>query len=218
MSPGTLIAFFSKRTDARQSLWALSKKGYKQAAVLHRLPGGDISITDLYTWFRLFGILASVTVFALLVPLFEKSGTLDLLTRQGYPLHTLILSGAIIGLVFGICWFRRLKYGIEPRVLDRYVHCLLPEESALVLQGAVDAMKLPMSLIRDESESLPTIFVLHPSREHRDTVRQLDETLSDDFPLWNVIEDFDYDQLFRTELEAYKQRHADDQPEEAPAT
>ncbi len=55
-------------------------------------------------------------------------------------------------------------------------------------------------------------------KQYREVLDQLDETLSDDFPLWDIIEDFDYDRAFHTELEDYKQRHPDDQPEEAPAT
>ena len=55
-------------------------------------------------------------------------------------------------------------------------------------------------------------------KQYREVLDQLDETLGDDFPLWDVIENFDGDQAFRTELEAYKQRHENDQPQETPAT
>jgi hypothetical protein len=42
--------------------------------------------------------------------------------------------------------------------------------------------------------------------EYRDVLDQLDESIGDDFPLWDVIEQFDNEQKFQEELAAHKQR------------
>jgi hypothetical protein len=55
-------------------------------------------------------------------------------------------------------------------------------------------------------------------KQYREVLDQLDETLSDDFPLWDVVEGFDTDQNFTSELEAHKQRHPDKKPQEQPTT
>ena len=43
-------------------------------------------------------------------------------------------------------------------------------------------------------------------KEYFKILDQLDETFADDFPLWDVIENFDTDRLFENELRAYQER------------
>jgi cyclic beta-1,2-glucan synthetase len=178
LTSGTLIGFFTKQADARSSLWALNKNGYRRAAILHRSPGGEIHIFDCFTLTRAIGLLASILFASLIAYLLNLTGFIQLLFARQLPLHTIILTGAIIGTFTGLVWIRRSKFGIETKILDNYIHCLMPDESALILEAPVDAMKLPMTIIRDKSESLPTIFVLHPIREHRVTAREHRNELS----------------------------------------
>jgi len=177
---GILISFFQNRSDARKCLWALNKKGFRRAAVLHRSSGGNIDILDCFKWTRIIGLLA-LTLGSGLVALFTDIGKLDLrLFGEDLPLHTLIVSGSIIGITLGLAWLKRSRFGIATRIIDQYVHSLMPDEAALILQAPVDAMKSPMAIIRDKSETLPTIFILHPGREHRGASRDLAGPLSDD--------------------------------------
>ena len=41
---------------------------------------------------------------------------------------------------------------------------------------------------------------------YRDLLDQLDETMGDDFPLWDIVERFDNEQKFQEELNARQQR------------
>ena len=43
-------------------------------------------------------------------------------------------------------------------------------------------------------------------KQYRDVLDQLDETIGDDFPLWDAIEQFDKEQVFKEELAAHKER------------
>jgi hypothetical protein len=53
-------------------------------------------------------------------------------------------------------------------------------------------------------------------KQYREVLDQLDEPLSDSFPLWDIIEHFDADQDFRADLDAYKLHHPDEkQPTES---
>jgi hypothetical protein len=56
-------------------------------------------------------------------------------------------------------------------------------------------------------------FVKH----YRDVLEQLDETLTDDFPLWEVLEDFDRESDFADEVAEHKKRQADTKPTTTPA-
>ncbi len=179
MPPGILIGFFPKRTDARRCLWELNKKGFRRTAVLHRLPGGGVDIFDCFSWTRICTLFFFILFLILALFLAERSGALHAIFGRALPLHTIILSGIAGGAAIGLGWVRRSRFGVERRVLDRYAHCLMPEESALIMQGPVDGMKLPMAVIRDKSESLPTIFVLHPTYEQREEARGLEKSMAD---------------------------------------
>jgi hypothetical protein len=52
-------------------------------------------------------------------------------------------------------------------------------------------------------------------KQYRDVLDQLDETIGDDFPLWDVVEQFDKEQLFKEELERHKERAAKAKPANA---
>lgn len=43
-------------------------------------------------------------------------------------------------------------------------------------------------------------------KQYRDVLDQLDETIGDDFPVWEVIEKFDKEQLFKEELDHHQER------------
>src|SRR5262249_4894750 len=49
-------------------------------------------------------------------------------------------------------------------------------------------------------------------KQYRDLLDQLDETIGDDFPLWDVIQQFDKEQLFKEELDRHLERTGKGKP------
>ena len=43
-------------------------------------------------------------------------------------------------------------------------------------------------------------------KQYRDVLDQLDETIGDDFPVWDVLEKFDKEQVFKDDLERHNER------------
>jgi hypothetical protein len=58
--------------------------------------------------------------------------------------------------------------------------------------------------------------ILEYVKRYRDVLDQLDETLDEDFPLWEVIEKFDREQDFTEELKRHQERQGTPEPVEAP--
>jgi hypothetical protein len=54
-------------------------------------------------------------------------------------------------------------------------------------------------------------------KQYRDLLDQLDETIGDDFPLWDVIQQFDKEQVFREELDRHLERTGKGKPAGADA-
>ena len=57
-----------------------------------------------------------------------------------------------------------------------------------------------------ESESSTADDLIRYILQYRDVLDQLDETIGDDFPLWDIVERFDNEQKLADELLAHKQR------------
>jgi hypothetical protein len=55
-------------------------------------------------------------------------------------------------------------------------------------------------------------------KHYRDVLDQLDETIGEDFPLWEVIEKFDREQNFVEELNVHRQRQTDEPGDPPPAS
>jgi hypothetical protein len=57
-----------------------------------------------------------------------------------------------------------------------------------------------------DEESTTGDDILDYIKDYRDVLDQLDETLGEDFPLWEVIEKFDREQDFAEEFQEHRQR------------
>ena len=64
-------------------------------------------------------------------------------------------------------------------------------------------MSSPRSSRRSDDRRRLVDYIKH----YRDVLDQLDETLGEDFPLWDVIEKFDREQDFAEELKAHRRKN-----------
>ncbi|MCK5571308.1 MAG: glycosyl transferase, partial [Bacteroidetes bacterium] len=166
MEAGILISYFARQSEARGALRQLARKGFRRAALVYKTADGDVHTRDPFLWRRalgvtlatiLFGSVAGVVSLVLPWPESILSGTLSTLTS--------ILAGGLLGALFSVVWIRRPKYGVDRRLLEDHARWLVSEESVLILQAPMGALRLPVAVLRESSEVPPAIFVLHPKRE-----------------------------------------------------
>ncbi len=74
--------------------------------------------------------------------------------------------------------WRKYIGGVNQAVLQRHARCLMPGESALVIQGSMEALLIPVNLLRERTALPPQLFILHPRRERRGEARGLAAKLS----------------------------------------
>ncbi len=75
--------------------------------------------------------------------------------------------------------------------------------------------EFPMAI---ESESSTGDDLIQYILQYRNVLDQMDEELSEAFPLWDVIERFDNEQKLQEELAAHKQRIGETPPAATPET
>jgi hypothetical protein len=68
-----------------------------------------------------------------------------------------------------------------------------------------------------ENESSTGDDLIQYILQYRNVLDQMDEELSEDFPLWDVIERFDNEQKLQEELATHKQRIGETKPDAQPA-
>ena len=173
MSASILAAYFVNNNDARGAIWELKRKGFYRAALMSKTVDGDVRISDRFPWRRtLWAILLAILFGGL-------AGIVSLLFHlPGEILAILTLAGGATGVLVGLAWIRRAKYGIEPRLLHDHARWLMSEETVLILQAPIETLQIPVTVLRESSDSPPAIFVLHPKRERRREVRSSSVMLS----------------------------------------
>jgi len=169
---GILIGYFPKHDEARKAVLELAKQDFRRAVLVHKAANGDVHITDIFRWRRAYGMtmiailcggLAGVVSFVL--------RWLGLLPRGIFFTPILFLSAIIIGGLPALLWLRRSRYGIEPEVMRDHIRRLMPGESVLILQAPVEALHHPVTLLLENTDIPPALFVMHPKRERRTEAR-----------------------------------------------
>ena len=168
MSLATLIGYFSTRDEARQALRELAAQGYRRTALVHKGMNGAVRRDDLFPWRRALGM-------ALAAGLCGAGAALVLLFTYGSqsfagPSLPASLAVAAAGALAAFL-LRRSRYDIAASMLREHGRRLLPGETVLILQAAVDSLLVPMALLRKGSDAPPALFVMHPKRERRTETR-----------------------------------------------
>jgi cyclic beta-1,2-glucan synthetase len=164
-SAGILVAYFTSEKDARQALWELEKRGFSRAALLHKSSDRAVRVRDTFFDLRFF----RVGLIALLFAALAVAAT-SFLPQAGIPLPAPLslpiaaAGAALAGILLGWITYPRSRFGIERRVLREQSQWLLSGESALLLQAPLHALREPQLIIRESSETQPTIFFLLPAR------------------------------------------------------
>jgi len=198
---GVLTAFFEVRDDAQGALRQLNREEFRSVALLHKIADGQVRI-QRGLWFYRFAatflplliLLALIAGPFLLVYFFFPTAFTDI------PTVLVLLLISIVGGLVGGFWIKRLRIDLDPTLLQRYSRSLLPGEFLLILQAPIDAMSLPVQIIRSQSDQLPSVFIKHPSREQRGTGRDAWEALSrEQIKERALYQAIDHEQLNRQE-------------------
>jgi cyclic beta-1,2-glucan synthetase len=165
MKTSTLIAYFAKRDEARESEKALWKKGYRRIAWVSKSVGGELRTRDPYfwrcTWRGLVAFLIGACFLSVVFPFF---GRLDWLPAWP-PLLIPILLGGVLGMLLSSGRFQRARFGVERALLENHARWLVPGETVLILQGPTEIMHIATAVMLEHAELPPKIFVLHPKRD-----------------------------------------------------
>jgi cyclic beta-1,2-glucan synthetase len=163
---GTLVGYFAIREEARRALRELGKRGFRRAALIYKGANGDIRKWDPFLQRRALWVVLSAVVAAGLAGI--ASTSLDwpgaMLARSLSSLVP-VMAGGLLGAVLAAVWMGRSKHGLARSLVEDHARWLVSEETALVLELSVEALQLPVAVLRESGEIPPAIFVLHPQSE-----------------------------------------------------
>ncbi len=162
---GLLLAYFAERHEARSAIRKLRSKGFRRAALVHKTVAGEVQIQDPFRWRRVFGTILTAVLFGglsgLALLLLERP--LPLL-NQSLALPVFLLAGGLLGTFCGALWWRRAKFGVEQELLASQRRWLMSGETVLILQSAMESLRVPVAELRESGEIPPAVFILHPRR------------------------------------------------------
>ncbi|HVP57156.1 MAG TPA: glycosyl transferase, partial [bacterium] len=166
MREGTLVGYFAKREEARRALRELGKRGFHRAALIYKGTAGEIHTWDPFLWRRaLWVALAALAAAGLAGIAFAVlRGRARVLAWTPSSLVS-ILAGCLIGAVLAALWMRRSKYGVARSLLRDHARWLVAEEAVIVVEIPIEAVRLPVAVLRESAEIPPAVFVLHPRAE-----------------------------------------------------
>lgn len=166
METGILIGYFAKRDEARRVFRKLQRRGFRRAALVSKTADGDVHTWDPFLWRRAFGATIAFILFGLL------AGAASITLQRPEPILSGVLSalipilvGGFIGAIFTGAWIRRSRFGVERRLLEDHARWLASEETALILQTPIEALRFPVAVLREGGETPSAVFVLHAKRE-----------------------------------------------------
>ncbi|MFZ1946896.1 MAG: glycosyl transferase, partial [bacterium] len=144
----------------------LGKRGFRRAALIHKAADGDIRTWDPFLRRRaLWLILTAVAVAGLAgIAATELRLSVGTLAESSSRLVAL-LAGGLIGAFLGAMWMRRSRHGVARGLLENHARWLVSEETALVLDVPMTALRVPVALVRESGEIPPAVFALHPKCE-----------------------------------------------------
>jgi len=89
------------------------------------------------------------------------------LARLTFKRSALIHRGIVGEVRIEYSLIRRLAGGVPQDILHTHAQCLMPGESALVIQSSIESLLIPVNMLRESSAVPPKIFIMHPRRERR---------------------------------------------------
>ncbi|MFW6181494.1 MAG: glycosyl transferase, partial [Spirochaetota bacterium] len=163
MRTGILVGYFAGRQEARDAFRKLRGRGYFRAAWVSRGTEGEMHAGDPFPWYRICGAAAAFILlggaaaavwpgFWWPAPMFSR------LPSAMIP----AASGGVIGILLGVVWIRRKRFGVERRLLQDHARWLIAGDTALILQAPVEKLRVPAGLLLESGGVPPAVFVLHP--------------------------------------------------------
>lgn len=173
MDDGILIGYFAKNDEARKAFRTLTRQRFGKAALVYQSSDGEARVTTPFYWRRALGVAVAAILCAGIgagaAYFLGGSGAHQLWHNPGTP--ALPLFAAAIGALAALLCLRRVRFGVEPRVLADHARWLMPGESVLILQAPVKSLQHPVAVIRETSEVPPALFIMHPRHERRAETR-----------------------------------------------
>ncbi len=177
---GILIGYYTNRDDARRALRGLMRQSYHRIALVRKSPDGTIHTGDPFLWHLaliilvtalLSGCIGWIVLLFMQWSQFAVFGTIP-------SLLALIPGFSAVGIFAASLLFRRSRYGVDVAVMRNHARWLVSGESVLILQAPVELLHLPMTLLRENGDPPPALFVMHPKRERRAEARLTTQKLS----------------------------------------
>ncbi len=163
MRKGTLVGYFAVPEEARRAIRELGKRGFRRAALIYKGSDGDIRTLDPFLRRRALWVALSAVAAAGLAGIASSSLDWQVALLEGSPSGLVpILLGGLIGAVVAAVWVRRSSHGLARSLLEDHARWLVSKEIALVLEVPVEALRLPVEVLREGGEIPPAVFVLHP--------------------------------------------------------
>jgi len=160
---GTLVGYFAVRDEARRALRELGKRGFRRAALIYKGANGDIRTWEPSLGRRVFWVILSAVVGGGLAGVASTIFDWPVAMLAGMPSSLVpVLVGGLIGAVFAVLWMRRSKHGLARSLLEDHGRWLVSEETAIIAEVPVGALRLPVAMLRESGEIPPAVFVLHP--------------------------------------------------------
>ena len=171
---GILVSYFAERNEAQKAFGRLLRNGHRRVAWVSKSAAGKLQSRDPFRWYRLWGLAASIILFgalteAISILLAWPAQMLGFFPGSLFPL----LLGGSLGILVNIAWMGRSKFGVERALLVNHARWLVPGETVIVLQGQIETLHFPFTLLLESGEIPPTVFVLHPA-PHRYSRRGLE--------------------------------------------
>src|SRR3990170_5281844 len=166
MAAATVLGFFANKEGARAAADELRRKGLPRCGLVHKTQTGKLQTWDPFPRRRITRMLLAATLAAALTGL--ASAFVRLSSDSGGGLsREFILGAALLGLLASGLWYRRVRYGVDRRLLTDHARLLVVDETVLVLQAPLEALASTVALLREAGEIPPVVFYLHPTRASR---------------------------------------------------
>ncbi len=167
MRDGILIGYFAKRDEARAVIRQLARHGFRRTVIVYKGMDDHIHCTDRFPGYRALGMLVLACLCGASAALaLQLRGWSALLPFWGYfPPSILVCCSATVGALTAFCTLRRNRIGVATEIIGNYSRWLVPGESVLILQAPVELLQRPVALLRENGDTPPALFIVHPKRE-----------------------------------------------------
>lgn len=164
MNTGTLIGYFATRDEAREAFRKLQRKGYPRVAWVSKSTEGKVQIGDPFRRHLVLGAAAAFILFGALAAVVSMVLAWPMPGRLSSALMPVLLGGSM-GILLSAGWIRRSRFGVERGLLEKHGRWLISGETVMILQGPIEALRLPVAFLQEGGEIPSAVFILHPQRE-----------------------------------------------------